>query len=297
MQAIQKIHHISAIVGHPQETITFYRDVLGLNLVKQTINFDDPNVYHLYFADEDANPGTVMTFFNWVNAHEGRVGSGQVGRIAFRIPLGTLSYWKEHLSQHLVSVTETNLFNRPTLEFTDYHNLDLALVEGDETKADNSIIGFHGSVLLSSRPEATTETLVEDMKLEQLSNNDDMIHLETVGPERHHIVLPSVPMPMGRWGVGTVHHIAWSIPDDEAHVAWHDDLYKKEYGVTELKERNYFKAFYMKEKGDVIFEFATDGPGFFIDETKEEAGTRLMLPPWYESKRQAIEANLPALDL
>ena len=297
MQAIQKIHHISAIVGHPNETITFYRDVLGLNLVKQTINFDDPNVYHLYFADEDAYPGTVMTFFNWVNAHEGRVGSGQVGRIAFRIPKGSLGAWKERLTENLISVTETQLFNQPTLEFTDFHMLDLALVEGDETRSNDEILGFHGSVLLSSKPDATASTLIDDMGLEQLSADDTAIHFETVGVERHHLVIPSVPMPMGRWGVGTVHHIAWSVPNDEAHVALQDDFYKKGYGVTEIKERNYFKAIYLKEKGDIIFEYATDGPGFFIDEPKEEAGKSLMLPPWYESQREAIEANLPPLHL
>lgn len=297
MQPIQRIHHISAIVGHPQETITFYRDILGLNLVKQTINFDDPNVYHLYFADEDAKPGTVMTFFNWVNAHEGRIGSGQVGRIAFRVPKGSLGGWKKSLTENLISVTESNLFNQPTLEFTDYHQLDLALVEGEETRSNDAILCFHGSVLLSSNPDATTTTLVDDMGLKKVSSDEYAIHFETVGEARHHLVIPAVPMPMGRWGVGTVHHIAWSIPDDDAHKAWQDDFYTKGYGVTEIKERNYFKAIYLKEKGGIIFEYATDGPGFFVDESKEAAGQRLMLPEWYESQRAAIEANLPPLKL
>lgn len=295
MEAVKRIHHISAIVGHPQTTLEFYRDILGLKLVKKTVNFDDPNVYHLYFGDDDANPGTIITFFNWVDAHDGRVGSGQVGRIAFRIPKDSMDAWQKHLEKNSIHTRLTGLFNQPTLEFTDRHGLALALVEGTETRKNNKIIGFHGSVLLTNRPSLTAETLTQDLGLIEAGSTDYYYHFETIGEEKHHIIIPRQAMRDGRWGVGTVHHIAWSVPTKEAHRLWQETLAKKGYGVTEIKERYYFDAIYLKERGDVIFEFATDTPGFFIDETKEEAGSNLMLPPWYEAHRQTYEAALPDL--
>lgn len=297
MEAVKRIHHISAIVGHPQTTLEFYRDILGLKFVKKTVNFDDPNVYHLYFGDDDANPGTIITFFNWVDAYDGRVGSGQVGRIAFRIPKDSMDAWQKHLEKNSIHTSLTGLFNQPTLEFTDRHGLALALVEGTETRKNNKIIGFHGSVLLTNRPSLTAETLTQDLGLIEVGSTDYYYHFETIGEEKHHIIIPRQAMRDGRWGVGTVHHIAWSVPTKEAHRLWQGTLAKKGYGVTEIKERYYFDAIYLKERGDVIFEFATDTPGFFIDETKEEAGSNLMLPPWYEAHRQTYEAALPDLQV
>lgn len=295
MEAIKRIHHISAIVGHPQTTLEFYRDVLGLKFVKRTVNFDDPGVYHLYFGDDDANPGTIITFFNWMNAHDGRVGSGQVGRIAFRIPKGTLDEWQTHLEKHHTHTRLTGLFNQPTLEFTDRHGLALALVEGDETKSTTKIIGFHGAVLLSNHPQLTANTLIKDMGLVEAGSSDFYYHLKTIGSEKHHMLIPREPLRDGRWGVGSVHHIAWSVPDKVSHSQWQETLAKKGYAVTEIKERYYFDAFYLKEKGNVIFEYATDTPGFFIDETKKAAGSDLMLPPWYEANRLTYEKALPPL--
>lgn len=297
MEAINKIHHISAIVGNPVETVEFYRDILGLKFVKRTVNFDDPGVYHLYFGDDDATPGTIITFFNWVNAYEGRVGSGQVGRIAFRIPKGSLDYWKTYLEEKQIDVRLTGLFNGATLEFTDYHGLALALVEGTEEADNHKIIGFHGSMLLSSKPDVTLRTLTDDMGLVVKDTTDYFYHLETIGAERHHLIIPRQPLRNGRWGGGTVHHIAWSVPNKEVHREWQEDLYNKGYAVTEIKPRHYFDAIYLKEKGDIIFEYATDTPGFFIDETKEEAGSSLMLPPWYEGHRAEYEAALPELNV
>ena len=297
MEAIKRIHHISAIVGDPQTTLEFYRDVLGLKFVKRTVNFDDPGVYHLYFGDDDANPGTIITFFNWVNAHDGRVGSGQVGRIAFRIPKGSMDHWQARLEEHGIQTRLTGLFNQATLEFTDRHGLALAFVEGVDTAETDKVLGFHGSVLLSNQPNLTARTLTEDMGLVEAGSTDYYYHFETVGEERHHIIIPRQAMRDGRWGVGTVHHIAWSVPDKESHQEWQETLANKNYSVTEIKSRHYFDAIYMKEKGDVIFEFATDTPGFFIDETKEEAGSSLMLPPWYEAHRATYEATLPELNL
>jgi len=297
MEAIKKIHHISAIVGHPQENLEFYRDVLGLRLIKQTVNFDDTGVYHLYFADENATPGTVITFFPWANAPYGIVGSGQVGTIAFRIPKGRLGEWEIYLNDQGIDTERTELFGKETLEFEDIHRLDLALVEGEEEGNNRDILGFHGAALYSSNPKETRNTLVDDMGLTELEEANDTAHFETAGDEAHHIVVPHTTLPEGVWGPGTVHHIAWSLPNSEVQLAWQEKLRDLGYGVTQVKDRNYFSAIYMRERGHVTFEFATDEPGFTVDEPLEELGQKLMLPPQYEDQRARFEQELPELKL
>ncbi|MDN6625947.1 MAG: VOC family protein [Pisciglobus halotolerans] len=297
MEAIKRIHHISAIVGDPNENVAFYRDVLGLRLIKQTVNFDDPGVYHLYFSTPDVTPGTVITFFPWTNKNYGRKGSGQVGRIAFRVPKGSLSYWEERLANQKIGIKKTQLFDKETLEFDDIHGLELAIVEG-ETPADNhEILGFHGAVLLSGNPQATKELLTDGMGLKELESKDENQHFETVGEEKHHLITLAHPKPAGRFGIGTVHHIAWSVPDLESLKEWQTELQESGRGVTMLKDRNYFNSIYSVEKGKIVFEFATDGPGFYIDEDEQTLGTSLKLPEQYEDNRQLYEEQLPKLDV
>lgn len=297
MEAIKRIHHISAIVGDPNENVKFYRDVLGLRLIKKTVNFEDPGVYHLYFSTHDVTPGTVLTFFPWTNKNYGRKGSGQVGRIAFRVPKGSLSYWRERLTTQRLLVKTTQLFGKETLEFNDIHGLELAIVEGDTSADDNEIIGFHGTVLLSSYPQATKELLTDLMGLKELTSNDQNNHFETVGKEKHHLIILAHPQPAGRFGIGTVHHIAWSVPDIESLKEWQAALQENGRGVTALKDRNYFNSVYSVEKGKIVFEFATDGPGFEIDEKRQSLGTSLKLPEQYEQNRQMYEKQLPILDV
>ncbi|WP_342387844.1 VOC family protein [Salinicoccus bachuensis] len=297
MEAIRRIHHITAIVGDPNENLRFYRDVLGLRLIKQTVNFDDPGVYHLYFSNDDVTPGTVITFFPWTNGLVGRKGSGQVGRIAFRIPAGSMKSWKSHLAEQNIEVSMTELFGRKTLEFQDVHGLDLALVEGDRELADTRILGFHGAVLLSSHPEGTKDFLAQKLGLKLLDIDGDINHFETVGEEQHHIVIALPPMPNGRWGSGTVHHIAWSVPSEDVQRDWQKQLLDDGADVTEVKDRSYFRSIYMTDPGDVIMEFATDGPGFDVDEEKSKLGTELKLPEQYEHLRAEYEKSLPELNI
>lgn len=297
MEAVKRIHHISAIVGDPNENLKFYRDVLGLRLIKQTVNFDDPGVYHLYFGDHNDTPGTVITFFPWTNDNYGRKGSGQVGRIAFRVPKGSMDYWEEHLNGQLPEVKRTKLFGRETLEFDDVHGLELAIVEGESTADDEGILGFHGAVLLSKRPEATGGMLNDLMGMKELDPGDENYHYETAGNEKNHLIVPASPAPSGRFGIGTVHHLAWSVPDMNALKAWQTGLQDEGFGVTEVKDRNYFNSIYLNEKGKIVFEFATDGPGFDIDEDKDALGTELKLPEQYEQKRQEYKTMLPELDI
>lgn len=292
MEAIKRIHHISAIVGDPRENIDFYEGVLQLKFIKQTVNFDDPETYHLYYGNETADVGTTMTFFNWDNEARGRVGSGQVGRIAFRIPKGSMAYWNERLTGFNVNFTVSRLFLAPTIELEDPHNLAIALVESDMEADSPAILGFHGAALLSSQPKQTIETLRDDLGLVLEKEDETAAHLITVGEEKHHIIVPKEKLPRGRFGVGTVHHIAWSVPTDEDHREWQNYMFEEGYNVTEIKDRQYFKAIYLAEKGHVIFEFATDGPGFTINETFEELGTHLMLPPQYEYMRGHLKKTL-----
>ncbi|MFW8053820.1 VOC family protein [Vagococcus fluvialis] len=292
MEPIKRIHHISAIVGDPRENIAFYEGILNLKFIKQTVNFDDPETYHLYYGNETADVGTTMTFFNWDNEARGRVGSGQVGRIAFRIPKGSMGYWNERLTGFNIDFTVSRLFLAPTIELEDPHGLAIALVESANESDTPAILGFHGAALLSSQPKQTVETLKDDLGLELVEENEEAAHLVTIGEERHHIIVPKEKLPRGRFGVGTVHHIAWSVPNDEVHREWQDFLYEEGYNVTEVKDRQYFKAIYLAEKGHVIFELATDGPGFMINETFEELGSKLMLPPQYEHMRSQLEQTL-----
>lgn len=297
MQPIDHIHHISAIVGDPQANVAFYRDVLGLRLVKQTVNFDDPYTYHLYYSNQAIDNGTIITFFPWANAHAGRVGSGQVGRIAFRIPKGTSDYWQEKLTTAGIQVQESTLFNQKTLELTDVHDLALALVESEQSADSPDILGFHGAVLLSAQPAATRQTLTQDLGLQLLKETETSSHFQTVGKWQHEIVVPHQIMPAGRWGVGTVHHIAWSVPTDAVQKEWQTYLHGEQYGVTEVKDRNYFHAVYFQERGAIIFEIATEAPGFLVDEPLASVGEKLMLPPQFEAQRNDIMAHLPQLHI
>ncbi|WP_313237208.1 VOC family protein [Sporosarcina ureae] len=297
MEAIKKIHHISAIVGDPNENLKFYRDVLGLRLIKQTVNFDDPGVYHLYFGDHNETPGTVITFFPWTNNNHGRKGSGQVGRIAFRVSKGSMGYWKEHLTTQNIPIEMTQLFGKETLEFDDVHGLELAIVEGEIAADHYDIIDFHGAVLWSGNPQGTNDLLAGLMGLNELDIDDQNHHFETVGKEKHHIITATPPQPAGRFGIGTVHHIAWSVPHKEALKEWQVALTDAEFGVTVVKDRNYFNSIYTREKGHVVFEFATEGPGFDIDEDMKSLGSMLKLPEQYEHKRQEYETLLPKLEV
>lgn len=292
MAAIKRIHHISAIVGNVQECVVFYRDILGLRLVKQTVNFEDPNTYHIYFANQTVSLGSLITFFPWENAHKGRVGSGQVGRIAFRIPKNSLSMWAQRLSQHDVSWTYSKFAGQSAIDFTDTHGLALALVEDDELSHTDQILGFHGAVLLSQSPEQTVQTLEKDLGIHFVRETESDYVLHTVGEEAHWIVVPKTVLPPGRWGIGTVHHIAWSVPSEQAQLQYQDDLYDKGDGVTQVKDRLYFKAVYFIERGQVMFEIATDMPGMTVDEPIETVGSALKLPPQYEIYRDMIEQKL-----
>lgn len=294
MKPIQRIHHISATVGDANENLQFYRDILGLRLVKKTVNFEDNGTYHLYFANEQADDGTIMTFFPLSNDLHGRVGAGQVRRIAFAIPKGTLAYWQEQLATYKVSSIEESLFGAPSLFFNDPHNLSIGLVESATESKNQGILGFYGVELLSEKPDQTLKQLLNEMGLKLLKVEDDYYHLEMVGLEKHKVLINRKMTKRGRLGIGTVHHIAWSIPNTSVLEEFKNS-FEKDTKVTAIRDRKYFKSVYFKDPGQIVYELATVGPGFTVDEPVDQLGTKLMLPEHYEDQRHEIEARLPKL--
>ncbi|MCQ4086079.1 ring-cleaving dioxygenase [Saccharibacillus sp. JS10] len=306
-QKIAGIHHITAIVGHPQQNVDFYAGVLGLRLVKQTVNFDDPETYHLYFGDEGGKPGTIITFFPWVNAYRGQIGSGQVGVTSFVVPVGSLPFWKTRLSSFEIEVQEQERFNEQVLQFEDPHGLRLELVEreGGELNSwtfggvtpQTAIKGFGGATLLSTQPQKTAELLTSVMGLEYIGAEGDLARYRATSDIGNVIDLKLTPAARGTMGVGTVHHIAWRATDDANQREWQDWVADHGYVVTAVQDRNYFNAVYFREHGEILFEIATDPPGFAHDETFETMGTELKLPAQYERYREQLVQSLIPIEV
>lgn len=296
------IHHITAIVGHPQENVDFYAGVLGLRLVKQTVNFDDPGTYHLYFGNEGGKPGTIITFFPWANAYQGRIGDGQVGFTSYVVPKGALSYWEKRLAKYQIDFAKTERFGEQSLVFDDPHGLHLELVERDggetntwtfgEVTPDVAIKGFGGATLFSAQPNKTGELLEKVMGLEFVGKEGDFARYRSTADIGNIIDLKLTTNGRGQMGVGTVHHIAWRAIDDKDQLDWQQYVAVNGYGVTDVRNRNYFNAIYFREHGGILFEIATDPPGFAHDESPETMGEQLMLPEQYEPHREQIERGL-----
>ncbi|MED3881804.1 ring-cleaving dioxygenase [Priestia megaterium] len=296
------IHHITAIVGHPQENVDFYAGVLGLRLVKQTVNFDDPGTYHLYFGNEGGKPGTIITFFPWANARQGKIGDGQVGVTSYVVPKGAMGFWEQRLAKFGVPATKMERFGEQYLEFDDPHGLHLEIVEREEgekntwqageIKPEVAIKGFGGATLLSVRPDETAQLLENVMGLKKVGQEGDFIRFQSSADIGNVIDLKLTTIGRGQMGVGTVHHIAWRAKDDEDQLEWQKYVADSGYGVTAVRDRNYFNAIYFKEHGEILFEIATDPPGFAHDESLETMGEKLMLPEQYETHRDQIERAL-----
>ncbi|MBB4824526.1 glyoxalase family protein [Sporosarcina luteola] len=301
MKKTAGIHHITAIAGHPQENADFYAGILGLRLVKKTVNFDDPGTYHLYFGNETGEPGTIMTFFNWAGAYQGQIGDGQVGTTAFAIPHGSFHFWENRLQDHQIPFTIQSRFNERYLSFSDPHGLQLELVERDNVPANQwsfsgitekeAINGFAVATLLSTTPEETAKLLTE-MGFEQIGREGDLIRFESEASIGNQVDLHMTSKGRGGMGVGVVHHIAFRAKDVYDQQEWSKLLREKGLNVTPVQDRNYFTAIYFQEPGHILFEIATDSPGFAIDEALDRMGSSLMLPPQYEQYRERLNATL-----
>jgi len=301
------IHHITAIVGHPQENVDFYAGVLGLRLVKQTVNFDDPGTYHLYFGNEGGKPGTIITFFPWAGAKQGVIGDGQVGVTAYAVPAGAMAFWEKRLESFQIPFTKMERFGEQYLEFDDPHGLHLEIVERADGETNTwtfggvtpevAIKGFAGATLLSAQPEKTADLLENVMGLELVGKEGDFARYRATADIGNIIDLKLTSIGRGQMGVGTVHHIAWRAIDDADHLDWQEYIADNGYGVTAVRDRNYFNAIYFKEHGEILFEIATDPPGFAHDESQQTMGESLKLPAQYEQHRAQLEKVLIPIEV
>jgi glyoxalase family protein len=306
------IHHVTAIAGPARRNLDFFTRVLGLRLVKRTVNFDDPGSYHLYYGDETGTPGTILTFFPWEHAGPGRVGIGETMVTAFRVPERSIGYWSHRfLAKGVTHETITRRFGQTMLGFTDPDGMKLALVgardagdeamwSGSEVPAESSIRGFHGVTLLLRDAEPTAAILTDVFGFAEDGREGSVVRYKVTGASFGDIVDIHVAGDFlrGRQGAGSVHHIAFRAADDDMQFAMMQRL-ADNHGIrtTEQRDRHYFRSIYFREPGGVLFEIATDIPGFAVDEPVASLGQSLKLPPQYEARRPEIEAALPDLGL
>ena len=301
------IHHVTAISGAPQRNVDFYAGTLGLRLVKKTVNFDDPETYHLYYGDGAGSPGTIMTFFPWAHAPGGRIGAGQLVVTSFSIPAASLGYWMERLIERGVRFEKPrDRFGDTVLSFEDPDRLRIELVatedgrpgwSGGPVQAEHSLRGFHHVALAVETTDQTASLMTETLGFRRVDETEGRIRLAAGegGPGDLVDVVTAAGFPHGSLGVGTVHHVAFRVRDEETQLALREEVAAFGYNVTPVLDRNYFRSIYFREPGGVLFEIATDPPGFAVDEAEEELGTHLMLPPWLETRRDRLEEVLPPL--
>jgi glyoxalase family protein len=305
------LHHVTAISGSPRRNRDFYENVLGLRLVKKTVNFDDPGTYHLYYGDETGQPGTILTFFPWENVTPGRAGVGETQETSFRVPRGSIGYWTQRfVAASVPHEAPAQRFGEVVLPFKDPDGLALALVgvdgaggepgwSGGGAPAEHAIRGFHGVTLMLRDGAPTASVLTDVFGLAEQGHEGNVARYAAPAAGRFGRVVDLRTVGdflRGRPGGGSVHHIAFRAADDAAQAEMARKLVES-HGLrpTEQKDRNYFRSVYFREPGGVLFEIATDQPGFAVDEPVASLGQALKLPSFLETRRPAIEAALPAL--
>ncbi|MEY2563733.1 MAG: glyoxalase family protein [Verrucomicrobiota bacterium] len=323
MKEIKGLHHVTAIAGPAQENLDFYAGVLGMRLVKKSVNQDDPGTYHLFYADAEGHPGTDLTFFPWAQMAPSREGHGLSREVSLAVPPGSLSFWSERLMRYGARTGAAELrFNQNVLPVTDPHGLRIALVEsedllgraftpweGSPIPVEHQIRGLESARMVERDLVVTTTFLTTAMGFTHLGTENGW-HRYGLG-EGDGAGLPSgrkraswgsyvdireEPMARrGAWGTGSIHHIAWRVDDEGHQLEVRASVSAQGARPTPLIDRFWFKSVYFKEPGGVLFELATDGPGFAVDEDRAHLGETLVLPPWLESDRAAIESQLPSL--
>jgi glyoxalase family protein len=309
MATVTGLHHVTAIAGNAQENLDFYAGVLGMRLVKKSVNQDDPGTYHLFYADGEGHPGSDLTFFPWPELPPGRKGTGLAVEVALAVPSASFDYWQERLAPHgLASGPPEDRFGTRFLPLTDPHGLGLALAFTDDPReftawvdgpvpGEHQVRGLHGVRLWERDLRATERFLTGGLGFARTGeeNGWHRYGVEDGGSGRYLEVRELPAERQGTWGVGSVHHIAWRVPDDEGQREAQQRVSAAGRQPTDVIDRFWFKSVYFREPGGALFEVATDGPGFAVDESPEALGTTLVLPPWLEPSRSRIEAALPAL--
>lgn len=308
--AVPGLHHVTAIASDPQRNLDYYTGLLGLRLVKRTVNFDDPGSYHLYFGDDAGSPGTILTFFAWPQAARGVRGIGETSAVAFSIAEGGFDFWERRLRAADTPVErEPDRFGRRVLAFADPDGTRLELIgdaDGEPERPprdtgippEHSIRGLSG-VTLSEAGVEPTAGILESMGLRRSGEESHRYRL--TAPSGAHgtqiDIQVQTQLMQGRMGAGTVHHIAFRAGNDHEQLAWRERLGAIPLDVTPVLDRTYFHSIYLREPGGVLLEITTDPPGFAADESPDSLGEALKLPAWLESKRPIIERHLPPIVL
>lgn len=309
MNRVRGLHHITAIAKSAQGNYDFYARVLGLRLVKKTVNFDDPGTYHFYYGNENGMPGTILTFFPWEGIGSGSAGTGMATEIGYSVPAGSLDWWKQRFDHYKVKYDPpAEKFGETYLSFYDPDGLKLKLIIAanadnrkpwsvDEIKDESALKGFHSVVLTLKSIKQTAEILTDIFGYSLLGKEGDQSRFITDAADNANIV-DLVEAPNDRVGYvagGTNHHVAFRVQDDNVLMEFREKILSRGFNITPKIDRQYFFSLYFREPGGVLFELASDNPGFMIDEAVDELGSHLKLPSQYESVRSEIEKNLPLL--
>jgi glyoxalase family protein len=309
-EPIVGLHHVTAIASDPQRNLDFYTELLGLRFVKRTVNFDDPGTYHFYFGDDFGSPGTILTFFPWPRASRGSMGVGETSATAFSVPETSLTFWEKRLLSAGIPVEHGDpRFGDAVLTFVDPDGMHLELIGHEmadaaraprtsNVPAEHSIRGFFGVTLCEAGFEGTAAVLGK-MGLVKAAEEGNRYRFSAPGGAlgSHIDVRVQPQLVYGRMGAGSVHHIAFRAPDDPTQRDWREEMKSLRLDVTPVLDRTYFHSIYFREPGGVLFEIATDRPGFTFDESIESLGEALKVPPWLEPKRAFIEKVLPPITL
>jgi glyoxalase family protein len=306
---IAGIHHITAIAGNAQRNYDFYTKVLGLRMVKLTVNFDDPGTYHFYYGNETGAPGTILTFFPWEGIVTGRAGTGMATEIGYSVPKDSLEFWADRFKQHNVRQGPiSQRFGETYLPFQDPDGLNIGLIASKypdqrqpwttpEVKADAATKGFHG-VTLTLKTIAPTAAILTDIFGYELKEQEGDRYRYVTPASATAAIIDLVEAPQGTRGLsggGTNHHVAFRVPNEEVQMEFREKILSRGLHITPKINRDYFFSLYFREPGGVLFELATDNPGFTVDEPLDQLGTHLKLPEQYESSRDKIERSLPTL--
>ena len=303
------LHHISVLAGNPAENFNFYVNKLGMRMVKKSVNQDDPSTYHLFYGNEAAQPGSSITFFPWPRAHKGTPGVGESVNVAFKVPENSQDFWLKRLSDESIEHSDLfEIFGNPAVRFQDQDGLELDLVFSGNAKekvsdfettvpTDHAIQGFWSTRLKLTEAEGTVDVINDLFGFEEKESNGNLTRFETEANIGGNLIIETGDEAQGRGGRGIVHHVAFRAKNEDELGELRERVLSKGLQPSQIIDRHWFKSVYFREPGGVLFEMATDDPGYRSDEDFEHLGEKLVLPPWLEPRRTLIEGTLPKLDI
>ncbi|HET6527308.1 MAG TPA: VOC family protein [Balneolaceae bacterium] len=310
MSEYRGIHHISVVAGSPQQNYDFYVKKLGMRMVKKTVNQDDPTNYHLFYANSEGRPGSSLTFFPWPGARKGKPGSGEATAVSLAVPEDSFSFWQERLSELEITYKPSEHFGRKGLSFEDPDGLQLHLVSDDMGAGDlkdwpkspvpkeHRIRGFWSTTLQLDRTDETEEILTSILGFSKTETAGKSTLYRAASALGRYVIVDKVEPKQGLNGAGIVHHVAFQAKDEEDLAAMREQVIAFGLQPTQIIDRHFFKSVYYRTPAGVLFEMATDGPGYFVNaDPDEDQAEKLELTPWHEPQRKAIEAALPTIKL